>query len=108
MGERVNYCLERWLSDQTIKGPLLFWIVKNRASKKYESLIAPLISTKLLSAMFYAIDNEALQNASARRIPLADLLSDDRDLIPDLLNGSNVEIATDLAQTLLLNQDLKI
>ena len=104
MGERVNYCLDRWLSDQTIKGPLLFWIVKNRASKKYESLIAPLISTKLLSAMFYAIDNEALQNASARRIPLADLLSDDRDLIPDLLNGSNVEIATDLAQTLLLNQ----
>ena len=104
MGERVNYCLDRWLSDQTIKGPPLFWIVKNRASKKYESLIAPLISTKLLSAMFYAIDNEALQNASARRIPLADLLSDDRDLIPDLLNGSNVEIATDLAQTLLLNQ----
>ena len=104
MGERVNYCLDRWLSDQTIKGPLLFWVVKNRASKKYESLIAPLISTKLLSAMFYAIDNEALQNASARRIPLADLLSDDRDLIPDLLNGSNVEIATDLAQTLLLNQ----
>ena len=104
MGERVNYCLDRWLSDQTIKGPLLFWIVKNRASKKYESLIAPLISTKLLSAMFYAIDNEALQNASARRIPLADLLSDDRDLIPDLLNGSNLEIATDLAQTLLLNQ----
>mgnify|MGYP003337907716 FL=1 len=104
MGDRVNYCLDRWLSDQTIKGPLLFWIVKNRASKKYESLIAPLISTKLLSAMFYAIDNEALQNASARRIPLADLLSDDRDLIPDLLNGSNVEIATDLAQTLLLNQ----
>lgn len=104
MEERVNFCLDRWLSDQTIKGPLLFWIVKNRASKKYESLIAPLISTKLLSAMFYAIDNEALQNASARRIPLADLLSDDRDLIPDLLNGTNVEIATDLAQTLLLNQ----
>jgi len=104
MHERVNYCLERWLSDQTIKGPLLFWIVKNRTSKKYERLIAPLISTKLLSAMFYAIDNEALQNASSRRIPLADLLSDDRNLIPDLLNGSNEEIATDLAQTLLLNQ----
>jgi transcription elongation factor GreA len=104
MEERVNFCLDRWLSDQTIKGPLLFWVVKNRASKKYQSLIAPLISTKLLSAMFYAIDNEALQNASARRIPLADLLSDDRNLIPDLLDGTNVEIATDLAQTLLLNQ----
>ena len=104
MGERIDYCLNRWLSDQTIKGPLLFWLVKNRSSKKYESIINPLISTKLLSAMFYAIDNEALQNASARRIPLADLLSDDKELIPDLLANTNLETATDLAQTLLLNQ----
>ena len=104
MNERVDYCLNRWLSDQTIKGPLLFWLVKNRGSKKYEAIINPLISTNLLSAMFYAIDNEALQNASARRIPLADLLSDDKELIPDLLAETNLETATDLAQTLLLNQ----
>lgn len=104
MAERIDYCLNRWLSDQTIKAPLLFWLVKNRSSKKYESIINPLISTKLLSAMFYAIDNEALQNASARRIPLADLLSDDKELIPDLLADTNLETATDLAQTLLLNQ----
>jgi hypothetical protein len=54
--------------------------------------------------MFYAIDYEALQNASTRRIPLADLLSDDPELIPDLLADANVETAQDLAQTLLLNQ----
>ena len=102
--DRVTFCLDRWLSDQTIKGPLLYWLVKNRASKKYEDLISPLISTSLLSAMFYAIDNEALQNASTRRIPLADLLSEDKQLIPDLLSGSNLETASDLAQTLLLNQ----
>ena len=54
--------------------------------------------------MFYAIDYEALQNASARRIPLADLLSDDTDLIPDLLAEASGETARDLAQTLLLNQ----
>ena len=54
--------------------------------------------------MFYAIDYEALQNASARRIPLADVLSDDDELIPDLLADANVETASDLAQTLLLNQ----
>ena len=102
--DRVSFCLDRWLSDQTIKGPLLYWLVKNRASKKYEDLISPLISTSLLSAMFYAIDNEALQNASSRRIPLADLLSEDRQLIPDLLSGTSLETASDLAQTLLLNQ----
>ena len=104
LGDRISFCLDRWLNDQTIKGPLLFWVVKNRNSKKYSGIIDPLISPRLLSAMFYAIDYEALQNASTRRIPLADLLSDDTDLIPDLLADANVETASDLAQTLLLNQ----
>jgi transcription elongation factor GreA len=104
MQDRISYCLDRWLKEQTIKGPLLFWVVKNRASKKYSSIIEPLVTPRLLAAMFYAIDYEALQNASARRIPLADLLSDDTTLIPDLLADANVETARDLAQTLLLNQ----
>lgn len=104
LNERISFCLNRWLNDQTIKGPLLFWVVKNRNSKKYSPIIQPLVSPRLLSAMFYAIDYEALQNASARRIPLADLLSDDDELIPDLLADANVETARDLAQTLLLNQ----
>ncbi|HBO57862.1 MAG TPA: transcription elongation factor GreAB [Opitutae bacterium] len=104
LGNRISFCLDRWLNDQTIKGPLLFWVVKNRNSKKYSGIIDPLITPRLLSAMFYAIDYEALQNASTRRIPLADLLSDDTDLIPDLLADANVETASDLAQTLLLNQ----
>jgi transcription elongation factor GreA len=104
MQDRISYCLDRWLKEQTIKGPLLFWVVKNRASKKYSNIIEPLVTPRLLAAMFYAIDYEALQNASTRRIPLADLLSDDLTLIPDLLSGANVETAHDLAQTLLLNQ----
>jgi transcription elongation factor GreA len=104
LNERISYCLDRWLNEQTIKGPLLFWVVKNRNSKKYSSIINPLVTPRLLAAMFYAIDYESLQNASTRRIPLADLLSDDTDLIPDLLADANVETARDLAQTLLLNQ----
>ncbi|MFO8026682.1 MAG: GreA/GreB family elongation factor [Opitutales bacterium] len=104
MEDRISYCLDRWLKEQTIKGPLLFWVVKNRSSKKYASIINPLVTPRLLAAMFYAIDYEALQNASTRRIPLADLLSDDPELIPDLLADANVETAQDLAQTLLLNQ----
>ena len=104
LGERVSYCLDRWLNEQTIKGPLLLWVVKNRNSKKYNTIINPLVTPRLLAAMFYAIDYEALQNANARRIPLGDLLSDDTELIPDLLADANVETARDLAQTLLLNQ----
>ncbi len=104
MEDRISYCLDRWLKEQTIKGPLLFWVIKNRDSKKYSGIIEPLVNPRLLAAMFYAIDHEALQNASTRRIPLADLLSDDTSLIPDLLADANVETARDLAQTLLLNQ----
>ena len=104
MGDRISYCLNRWLNEQTIKAPLLLWVVKNRNSKKYAPLIEPLVSPRLLAAMFYAIDYESLQNAGARRIPLADILSDDPDLIPDLLADANTETARDLAQTLLLNQ----
>lgn len=100
----VYRCLRTWLNEQTIKPPLLFWMLKNRASKKYSGIIEPLVNSRLLSAVFYAIDCEALQNSSIRRIPLADLLSDDTSLIPDLLAEANVETASDLAQTLLLNQ----
>lgn len=96
--------LETGLIEQTLKAPVLVWVLKNRHSKKYGSLLDPLITPRLLSAIFYAIDYEALQNSGTRRIPLADLLSDDSELIPDLLSTANAETARDLAQTLMLNQ----
>ena len=102
--ERVRECFERWLNEQTMRGPILQWIIKNRSSVKYSELIDGLLSPRLLNAVFYAIDLESLQNASTRRIPLADALSDDTELIPLLLDRGTAETARDLAQTLLLNQ----
>lgn len=96
--------LKRWLNEQTIKGPLLFWIVKNRNSRKYSKMLHGLITPKLFNAIFYAIDHEALATAGTRRIPLGDILSDDTDLIPELLAEANPETARDLATTLMLNQ----
>jgi len=101
---RVKECFERWLNEQTMRGPILQWIIKNRNSVKYSTLIDGLLSPRLLNAVFYAIDLESLQNASTRRIPLADALSDDTELIPLLLDRGTAETARDLAQTLLLNQ----
>ncbi|MEM0967451.1 MAG: GreA/GreB family elongation factor [Verrucomicrobiota bacterium] len=101
---RVQDCFERWLNEQTMRGPILQWIIKNRNSQKYSELIDGLLSPRLLNAVFYAIDLESLQNASTRRIPLADALSDDTELIPLLLDRGTAETARDLAQTLLLNQ----
>ncbi|MDR1281789.1 MAG: GreA/GreB family elongation factor [Opitutaceae bacterium] len=96
--------LKRWQIEQNLRAPVLLWIVKNRHSRKFARILGELITPRLLSSVFYAIDYEALQAASARRIPLAEILSDDTELIPDLLAAADTETARDLANTLLLNQ----
>ena len=96
--------LKRWQTEQNLRAPVLLWVVKNRHSKKFAKLLNELISPRLLSSIFFAIDYEALQAASARRIPLGDILSEDTELISDLLSTADPETARDLANTLMLNQ----
>ncbi len=96
--------LKRWQTEQNLRAPVLLWIVKNRHSKKFAKLLNDMITPRLLNAIFFAIDYEALQSASARRIPLGDILSDDAELIGDLLSTADPETARDLANTLMLNQ----
>lgn len=100
----VSDALTRWLNEQTIRGPVIHWIIKNRKSKRYSTLVEHLITPRLLNAIFYAIDYEALQISGNRRIPLADLLNEDKTIVQDLLKGADYETAHDLAQSLLLNQ----
>ncbi len=102
--EELAAALKRWQVEQNLRAPVLLWIVKNRHSKKFAKLLNDLITPRLLSAIFFAIDYEALQAANARRIPLAEILSDDTELIGDLLSTADPETARDLANALLLNQ----
>jgi transcription elongation factor GreA len=102
--EELAAALKRWQVEQNLRAPVLLWIVKNRHSKKFAKLLNDLITPRLLSAIFFAIDYEALQAASARRIPLGDILSEDTDLIADLLSTADPETARDLANALMLNQ----
>ena len=95
---------ERWQTEQNLREPVLLWIVKNRNSRKFGNLVRPMITPRLLNAIFYAIDYEALQISTTRRIPLAEILSEDAELIPDLLAEADSETARDLANNLLLNQ----
>ncbi len=103
-GDELAATFHRWMAEQNLRAPVLHWIVKNRNSKKFAKLLGDMISPRLFTAIFYAIDYEALQSASARRIPLADALSEDAELIPDLLATATAETARDLAHSLLLNQ----
>ena len=100
----ISATFDRWLVEQNLKAPVLTWILKNRSSRKYSKMLEGLMTPRILGAIFFAIDYEALQNASTRRIPLADLVSDDKNLISDLLTDASYETAHDLAQTLMLNQ----
>lgn len=102
--DELKSTLARWQTEQNLRAPVLLWIVKNRNSKRFRKLLTELVSPRLLSSIFFAIDYEALQTAGTRRIPLGEELSDDQDLIPDLLAQADAETARDLANTLLLNQ----
>jgi len=102
--EELAAALKRWQVEQNLRAPVLLWIVKNRHSKKFAKLLHDLITPRLLSAIFFAIDYEALQASNTRRIPLGEILSDDTELIGDLLSTADPETARDLANALLLNQ----
>lgn len=98
-----NY-LVRWLKEQTIKGPLIFWILKNRHSRKYSSILDGLIGPGLLGASLHSIDCIALHSSRSRRIPLVDLFTEDTNIIFDMLSMATQETAHALAQNLLNNQ----
>jgi transcription elongation GreA/GreB family factor len=102
--EELAAALKRWKTEQNLRAPVLLWVIKNRHSKKFSKLLADLVTPRLLGAIFFAIDYEALQSAGTRRIPLGEVLSDDPDLISDLLSTADTETARDLANSLLLNQ----
>jgi transcription elongation GreA/GreB family factor len=104
LNKQISESLERWLNEQNLKGPVLLWIIRNRKSRKYGELMTGILNPRLLAAIFYAIDYEALQNSSTRRIALADAVSEDPNLIGELLEGASQETATDLATMLMLNQ----
>ena len=95
--------LKTWLDEQSLKSPVLLWILKFRGLPKFKDLLSSLIGPRLLTAVFSAIDYESLQSATTRRIPLAEILSEDRDLLPQILDKGTEENAKDLAQALMLN-----
>ena len=106
--DAVKSTLAKWLEEKSLRAPLLQWIIKNRHAKKFEEVFsAELMCHELLRAIFWAIDNEALAGSGkVRKIQLAELLNNDKSLIHDLLNSANEDAASDLAQTLLINQGI--
>ena len=105
--ELIKKYFKKWLDEQVLFGPVIYWIVDNRNKSDYSDILQDLISEDLFSALLAAIDNCALQRetiVTTAKIALAEKLDTDRELVADLLRNSTPETARDLAQTLLLNQ----
>lgn len=106
--DMIAQYFEKWLGEQMLKGPVIYWIVKNRNMRRFHKFTKNLITHQLFSAILQAVDAEALHNNGMKRILLADVLSEDNQLIPDLLNEANEEIAKDLANRLMMNQGFEV
>ena len=102
--KKLGETMEKWLNEQALKAPIIIWIIKNRTARRYSTMLSRMMTPQFFSAILYAIDYEAIQNASQKRIPLVELLSEDKDLIPELLATATPEVARDLAHTLMMNQ----
>lgn len=101
----LKECFDRWLNERSLRSPVLHWIIKNRHVRKFAEVISKeLISHRLLKAIFLAIDADALASTSSKRLPLAELVSEDRNLVRDLLSDASEEEARDLCQMLMQNQ----
>lgn len=100
----VYSTLKNWLDSQALSSSLLIWVIKNRTNSKYKDGIKPLITHRLLSAIFHAIDEEGIKSNSTKKIQLAEDVRNDYNLIDDLLDDADENTARDLAQSLKMIQ----
>ena len=96
MGEELHKELDRWIRDHSITTEVLYWLCKERGGG-----FADLINPRVFSAILAALERDQF-NEVKRGGKLHDLLLDDRELVGDLLAGTEVETVRDATRKLLL------
>lgn len=99
----------QWLETRELRAPVIIWVIKNRDSKKYAEIVGRLINPSLLGAILSSIDTESLESNSTARIPLANELIKDKELIANILvpaEGKKADSETifDLTRTMMSSQ----
>jgi len=88
--------LDRWIRDHSVTTEILYWLCKERKGE-FADLVQPSVFSAILSAL------ERNQFTDERRGgKLHDLVLDDRDLIPDLVNDAEPGVARDLMRRLMM------
>jgi len=93
--------MENGLQQRTLSSDALAWICRERRDMA-ESLFSPTLSLAVMSSLESDQLNEEGAVRSANR--LRDLVADDKDLIPDLINNANVNTVRNFGSRL-LNSD---
>ncbi|MBM3867643.1 MAG: hypothetical protein FJ384_01765 [Verrucomicrobia bacterium] len=109
LAEAVAERFAQWLETRELRAPVIIWIIKNRDSKKYAPIVGRLINPALLGAILASIDTESLESNSTARIPLANELIKDKELIANILTpaeGKKADSETifDLTRTMMSSQ----
>jgi transcription elongation GreA/GreB family factor len=94
--DELRTFLERGIRDHSLTSEILVWLCKERDGE-WRSLIMP----DLLGAILSALERDQ-HNENSRGSKLRDLLLDDRELIPDMFEGAEVEVARDAMRRLML------
>jgi len=109
LAEAVATRFAQWLDTRELRAPVIIWVIKNRDSKKYADIVGRLITPSLLGAILGSIDTESLESNSTARIPLANELIKDKELIAHILapaggRKADSETIFDLTRTMMSSQ----
>lgn len=95
--EELRHELDRWLGDHTISAEVLTWLCKERGG-----VFASMVDARVLSAILSALERDQF-NEIKRGGKLHDLMLEDRELIPDMLAGSEPETVRDTIRKVMLS-----
>jgi transcription elongation GreA/GreB family factor len=109
LSEEVGRRFSQWLETRELRAPVIIWVIKNRDSKKYADIVGRLIHPGLLGAILASIDTESLESNSTARIPQANELIKDKELIGHILSPAggkkaDSETVFDLTRTMMSSQ----
>ena len=91
----LRTALERSLSEHSTTPETLVWLCKDRTGA-----FAPLANVKVLHAIIAALEREMMSESRDKK--LHDLLLNDKELLPDLIDGANLEELRETMRKLLL------
>src|SRR6476469_8214554 len=95
--DELQAFLERGIRDRSVTSETLVWLCKERDNPS----LRPLVTVDLLGAILSALERDQ-HNETSRGSKLRDLLLDDRELIPDMFAGTELEVARDAMRRLML------